>query len=152
MPTSWRIVKAALAATAMDGEGARINGGRWNSPGTAVVYTSQSRSLAVLEILAHVQSSEILLSYVTIPVSFPDSLVEVIDPADLPEDWRENPAPSALKEIGDRWTAAKRSAVLQIPSAIVPDEHNFVLDPRHPDFASVVVGEPTGFRIDPRLK
>jgi RES domain-containing protein len=152
MPTSWRIVKAALAATAMDGEGARINGGRWNSPGTAVVYTSQTRSLAVLEILAHLQSSEILLSYVTIPVSFDDAVVEIVDPAQLPANWSENPAPSTLKEIGDRWAAAKRSAVLQVPSAIIPDEYNFVLDPRHPDFASVAIGEPTGFRLDPRLK
>ncbi len=152
MPTSWRIVKAAYAATAMDGEGARVNGGRWNSPGTALVYTAESRALAALELLAHLQSSEILQSYVTIPVTFDAALIRSDDRARLPAGWSASPPPAALKRIGDLWAAEKRSAVLQVPSAIVPDEHNFLLDPAHPDFASVEVGEASAFRFDRRLR
>lgn len=152
MPRGWRIVKAARATTAFDGEGARLYGGRWNSTGTAVVYASQSESLAVLELLVHLQSSQLLMSYCSIPVDFNDGLVEMVDPGVLPEDWSALPGPSALQEIGDNWAAEQRSVVLQIPSAIVPNEYNFVINPRHPDFAQVGIGPSTPIQLDPRLK
>ncbi len=152
MPTCWRIVKPAHAATAFDGEGARLYGGRWNSPGTAVVYTAQSESLAALELLVQLQASHLLMSYSSISADFETSLVEVIDPAVLPAEWKEYPAPLALQQIGDQWAAERRSVVLQVPSVIVLSELNFVLNPRHPDFARVTIGRSALFRFDPRLK
>ena len=152
MPRSWRIAKSARAATAFDGEGARLYGGRWNSPGTVVVYTAQTESLAALELLVHLQASQLLMSYCSLPVDFDDALVEVVDPTSLPSDWRSSPAPSVLQQIGDRWAADHRSVVLQLPSAIVPREANFIINPRHPDFGSLSIGPPDSFDFDPRLE
>jgi RES domain-containing protein len=152
MPTAWRITKSSRSATAFDGEGARLYGGRWNSPGTALVYTAQSQSLAALELLVHLQASEILASYSSIAVTFADKLIEVLDSAVLPRQWRRFPGPVALQEIGDRWVAASRSVVLQVPSAVVPAEALFLLNPGHADFASVKIGSPTPFEFDHRLE
>lgn len=152
MSTGWRIVKSALAATAFDGEGARLHGGRWNSPGSAVVYTAQSESLAAMELLVQLQASQLLLSYSSIPVDFDNALVEVVDSAALPANWRESPTPSALQQIGDLWVAQQRSVVLQVPSAVVPSELNFLFNPTHPDFTQVTVGQRKPFWNDSRLK
>jgi RES domain-containing protein len=152
MPTGWRIVKTARLATAFDGEGARLHGGRWNSPGTALVYTAESQALAALELLVHLQSSQLLLSFSAVPASFDGRSVEALDPGRLPRGWRRYPAPPALQQIGDRWAAELRSAVLQVPSAIVPDERNFLLNPAHPDFKKIRIGPPAPFEYDARLK
>ena len=151
MRTAWRIVKSRYAAAAFDGEGARAFGGRWNSAGTAVVYTAETQSLAVLELLVHIQQSAVLQSFSSIGVLFDDALVETVDAAALPGNWMEYPAPSALQQIGDQWAAGLRSAVLRVPSVVVPSESNFILNPRHPDFAKVEIKAPTAFRFDPRL-
>jgi RES domain-containing protein len=152
VPTGWRIVKAARAAAAFDGEGARRYGGRWNSPGTAVVYTAQNESLAVLELLVHLQATHLLTSYASIPAEFGRALVEVVAPAALPVDWRKHPAPAALQQLGDRWAAEARSVVLDVPSALVPNERIFILNPRHSHFGKVTVGRAIPFELDRRLK
>ena len=152
MPAGWRIVKAARAATAFDGEGARLHGGRWNSPGAAVVYTAGSESLAILELLVHLQASRLLAAYVSIRATIDRSLVDVVAPASLPPEWRKFPAPIALQEIGNRWIAECRSAVLQVPSAVVPAETNFLLNPKHPDFRRVVIAPAAPFELDSRLE
>ena len=152
MPRGWRIVKSAHARTAFDGEGARLYGGRWNSPGTAVVYTAQGESLAALELVVHMQATHILMSYCSIPADFDNSVVRVVDPAALPADWRDFPAPRALQQIGDQWAVEQRSVVLQVPSAIVPAELNYILNPRHPDFTQITIGSPSQFPFDPRFK
>ena len=152
MPTSFRIVKSAHAARAFDGQGARLYGGRWNSPGTAIVYTAQSEALAVLELLVHLQASHFLHSYSSIPARFDDALVEVVAARSLPASWRDYPAPSALQQIGDRWAAEGRSAVLRVPSVIVPAEVNYLLNPGHRDFATIAIGRPSRFQFDRRLR
>ena len=152
MPAGWRITKATRAATAFDGEGARLHGGRWNSPGMAVVYTAGSQSLAVLELLVHLQASRLLAAYVSIRATFDTRLVETIDTTAMPPNWRRYPAPVALRQIGDRWIAERRSAILQLPSAIVQAESNYLLNPQHPDFRSVVIARAEPFELDSRLK
>jgi RES domain-containing protein len=152
MPTAWRIVKTSRVAAAFDGEGARLYGGRWNSPGTAMVYTSESVALAALELLVHLQSSPLLARYSVIPARFDEDLVEPVDPASLPRGWNAHPAPVRLQEIGDRWVAQGRSAVLRVPSAVVPTERNFLLNPAHTGFAKVEIGAPIAFAFDPRFK
>ncbi len=146
-----RIVKSKYTANAFDGEGARLHGGRWNSPGTAVVYTAQSEALAILELLVQLNASDLLKTYSTISAEFDDKLVEVVSASTLPTDWRGNPAPSVLQQIGDQWVSEKRSAALQIPSAIVPSELNFILNPNHTDFKQVNVGTPKPLELDPRF-
>jgi RES domain-containing protein len=151
MARGFRIVKAAYAATAFDGAGARRFGGRWNSTGTAVIYTAGSLSLATLELLVHLQNSSILAAYSSIPVEFDDGLVEVLGDRDLPSGWARYPAPSKLQEIGDVWVATERSAVLRVPSVIVPSEANYLLNPAHPEFFKVRIGSATSFELDRRL-
>lgn len=152
MPTAWRIVKASRATAAFDGEGARLNGGRWNSPGVSVVYLAQSQALAALEMLVHLHTSQLLAAYCSIPAAFDDAHVETVDPATLPVGWTGSPAPAALQKVGDLWVAQRRSVVLKHPSAIVPSEWNFLLNPLHPRFGEVAIGEARPFKFDRRLK
>jgi RES domain-containing protein len=149
--TAWRIVKRKFRKLAFTGEGARRYGGRWNSKGTAVVYAAQTKSLAALEILTHLDSAEVLRFYVAIPVSFDSHLVVDVDVSSLPKNWKSYPAPRNVRAIGDAWVASAKSAVLRVPSVLVPSESNFLLNPRHADYAKLVVGEPVRFDFDPRL-
>lgn len=148
MKQAWRIVKAKHAATAFSGEGARLYGGRWNSVGTSVVYASGSKALAALESLVHL-NPPVLFKYVAIPIEFDESLLEKV--AALPVDWTEEPPPPVTKDIGDLWVKAARSAVLELPSVIIPGEPNYLLNPAHPDFKKIAIGKPEPFSFDPRL-
>jgi len=149
--TAWRIVKSSYAAQAFDGEGARVLGGRWNSPGHRVVYTSQSAALATLEILVHLGSASALAAWVLIGCRFPQALVTVADRGSLPKHWRRFPAPSELPRIGNEWILSGASAVLQVPSAIIELEHNYLLNPEHKDFRRIEIQSPAPFSFDVRL-
>ena len=150
--TAWRIVKAKRASDAFSGEGPRRYGGRWNSPGTAMVYTAGTRSLAALEVLVHLNQAELSLSYVLIGVTFHSASVESLDRKLLPAGWQSSPAPRYLQEIGDDWAARQSSAVLKVPSAIIPDEACYLINPAHPYFPKIKFGKPEDFGFDPRLK
>lgn len=149
--TAWRITKRKYAKTAFDGSGARKFGGRWNSHGTLVIYTAQSQSLAVLEVLVHLERPRALQEYVLIPVEIDEPLVRTVELADLPKQWRQYPGPPALREMGDDWVRSGASAVLKVPSALIPAENNFLLNPAHADFKRLVIGEPAAFEFDARL-
>lgn len=151
MISSWRIVKRSYAAQAFDGEGARLFGGRWNSAGHRVVYTSQSAALATLEILVHLGSSAALASWVLIECRFSDGLVTVVDRKTLPRHWRRFPALSELQRIGNDWISAGTSAVLEVPSAIITSEHNYLLNPEHKDFRKIDIQPSVPFSFDVRL-
>lgn len=151
MPTAWRFVKERYAAGAFTGEGARLNAGRWNSPGVRMVYCSSSIALSVLELLVHLQQPRVLASYVLFSAAIEGEMIEQLTPDELPRNWRDFPAPPALASIGDRWAYELRSAVLTVPSAIVEAEYNYLLNPLHPQFSSIVVSGPLPYRLDPRL-
>jgi RES domain-containing protein len=85
-----------------------------------------------------------------IPVEFDDALVEKIAPATLPAEWQDEPPPPSTKAVGDIWVSQARSAVLELPSVIIPGELNFLLNPSHPDFKKIVIGKPDPFSFDPR--
>ncbi len=149
--TAWRITKRKHVKTAFSGSGARKYGGRWNSPGTAIIYAAQTQSLAVLEMLVHLGGPELLQRYVLIGVEIEQSLVGEVEISELPRNWRANPAPLGLRSIGDDWVKGAGSVVLRVPSVLVPAESNFFLSPAHPDFPKLVVGEPVRFEFDERL-
>lgn len=149
--TAWRITKRKHERHAFAGAGARKYGGRWNSPGLAVVYTAQSQSLAVLEMLVHLNGPELLERYVLIPVEIDHSRVEKIAIRELPRNWRAYPAPKALRAIGDQWLEAGGSVVLEVPSALLPAESNFLLNPNHSDFQKLGIGDPVPFQFDSRI-
>ena len=138
---TWRIVKRKYAKTAYTGEGARVFGGRWNSPGFPVVYTAESHSLAALEMLVHLDSYELLNQYVVAEVDIDPTLIIEFDHSLLPRNWRADPPPAKAKAIGDEWLRDRRSVVLQLPSAIIPREAMYLLNPRHGDFAKIHFGK-----------
>jgi RES domain-containing protein len=150
MAEAWRIVKQKHSATAFSGEGAARSGGRWNSRGVPVVYTSSTQSLAALESLVHL-NPPVRFRYVAIHIKFNDALVEIVPPKALPSDWRVEPPLPSSQRVGDAWVLAARSAVLALPSVIVSGELNFLLNPAHPDFKKIAVGKPVSFAFDPRL-
>ena len=148
--TVWRLCKRRHAA--LDGQGARLAGGRWNSRGTAVVYASETLSLAALELLVHCDPALLPDDLVAIAIAIPDGLsVRRIEAAGLARTWRLSPAPESLAQLGDAWAKALGSAVLSVPSAVVPGERNFLLNPAHPDFKRIRAGRPEKFSLDARL-
>ncbi|MBX9580325.1 MAG: RES family NAD+ phosphorylase [Gemmataceae bacterium] len=152
--SAWRIVSRRYAEAPynpFDGEGSSLRGGRWNSPGVAVVYASASRSLAILEVLVHTGDLAGLRDFVAFEVAIPPASVEPVGPGVLPPDWTNPVAPAALRAAGDAWVAALSSPVLRVPSAVVDGEDNFVLNPRHPDFRRLTIGPRRPLPIDPRL-
>lgn len=147
----WRIVKARYASAAWSGEGARRWPGRWNGPGSAVVYTADSPALAMLEILVNLGHEGLLQSsYVLASADVPDALVEELDAARLPPNWSASPCPPAVQALGDAWVAGGSSVALRVPSAVV-EGHNVLLNPAHPAFREVKLGEPKPLRVDARL-
>jgi RES domain-containing protein len=148
----YRLVKARYAAHALDGSGAKTYGGRWNGPGTAVIYASQSVALAALELLVHLGRGEVLNSYRLFALTIPDGAVLTLDDAALPADWRADPPPKSTAGIGDRWVASGRSVALLVPSTVITGERNCLLNPTRPEFTAIAADatdEPFGF--DPRL-
>ena len=150
MPTGWRIVTVRLAEAAFSGEGARLYGGRWNPKGVPLVYTAESQALAVLEIL--VQDEPLRARYVLIPAYIPDELaIDRIAVDQLPPDWQSPDGRGELQKRGADWVRGGASAVLAVPSAVIPAETNYLLNPEHPDFARIGIGEPLELVTDLRL-
>jgi RES domain-containing protein len=150
MPTGWRIVPENRADDAFVGEGARLFGGRWNSPGVALVYGSQHKSLAALEQLVHFNPIR-PNRFKVFSFQFSESLIETVSPRNLPKDWRQEPPPPSAQRFGSIWARDLRSAILAIPSIIIPDELNYVLNPAHSDFKKIKIGKPDDFSFDARL-
>lgn len=149
--TGWRIVPARQSAKAFNGEGARLYGGRWNSPGVAMVYASQHQSLAALEVRVHIDVTRKLKSYKCFPFHFDDRLMERFRVNRLPKNWREEPPPPELQQLGDDWARLGSSVILGVPSVIIPNELNYLINPKHPDFAKLKIEKPADFAFDQRL-
>jgi RES domain-containing protein len=135
--------------TQFDGEGARIAGGRWNSPGLRLVYTAQTESLAILEMLVHLTEHQIPVNHFCVPAEVPGHLIEPLPERALPPDWRMQPAATA--ELGSQWIRSGKSAVLRVPSVIVPREWNYLISPSHPAFSAIKVHDRLPIEFDPRL-
>jgi RES domain-containing protein len=147
---AWRIDKAKRTKTAFTGKGAALEGGRWNPEGLPMVYLSGSLAMAAMEKLVHLPQPEGLSArFIRFRVTFPPSLLEVLRA--LPDDWDAKPVPLSTQRLGARWLQDRRSALLAVPSAIIPAERNYLLNPLHPDFQKVRIGKPEAFAFDPRL-
>jgi RES domain-containing protein len=138
--------------TAFDGVGSKQAGGRWHSPGRPVVYVSEQRATAALEILVHVKRAQLLRdAYVIFEVTIPDALVLMVELAALPQGWDAYPETRASTDIGDAWFDTGQSVALRVPSVVVRGAYNLLLNPEHPDMAQVTIGQPEPFLFDPRL-
>jgi RES domain-containing protein len=151
MITVWRIAKTRYAASAFDGEGARLNGGRWNSVGVRVAYASETVALATLEVLVGLQQSSVLGSYSTVSAHIDEARIETLPRDSLPATWRSYPPPPETQAIGDHWVLEGRSVALRVPSAIVDSESNYLLNPAHSDFGTIAISSPTAYVFDSRL-
>jgi RES domain-containing protein len=145
----WRLQRRVYPP--LDGDGARRSGGRWNSRGVAVVYTSQTLSLASLELLVHVDPDLIPADLASFELEIPDALaVATVDVSALPADWRQ-PEHPYCKALGDAWIGEGRVPLLRVPSVIIPHEPNVLINPSHPDAARITVVDQTEFAFDLRL-
>ena len=151
--TTWRIIKARYADRAFEGEGARLAGGRWNKIGIPMIYTADSLALAALEILVHLPQPEFLrLNFQRIPVKFDIRLVKSLNLIDLPADWDILPPPESTQTIGTEWAVKKESVLLKVPSTIIREEFNYLINPLHRDFKKLSIGSAQKFIFDPRIK
>jgi RES domain-containing protein len=151
MTLAWRLVREKYAGNPLSADGARIYGGRWNEAGVEIVYSSENRSLAALEVLVHLNGVYPSWRYKLLEYMLDDRLIEDVAPANLPGDWREEPAPLSITRWGTEWAKAGRSVALRVPSAVVPDEKNIILNPHHKEIGRVIFGVSTDFAFDPRL-
>lgn len=148
---AWRIVQRRSEKSAFDAEGAARAPGRWNREGTPMVYAAGSLALAALEILANLPDERLSRQpFAAIPAAFDEKLVLRIDTAALPANWSTYPAPPATRDLGTQWVEGAASAVLAVPSAIIPIEPNYLINSRHPDFSRISIGKPEIFAFDKR--
>ena len=149
--TGWRIVPADKAKTAFDGEGARLYGGRWNPAGVPMVYASEHESLAALELRVHIDKTSMRKLYKSFAFHFEEELMEVFRVSALPKEWMQEPPAPSLQRLGGDWATSGRSVILAVPSVIIPGERNYLINPRHRDFAKLRIDPPRDFAFDQRL-
>jgi len=148
----WRIAKKKYAASAFDGKGSRRKGGRWSPKGFPAVYTAQTEALAALEQFVQLGDEGQNIQFVCFKIEIPKEVrIKGIDNSSLPGNWRESPAPPALKAYGAEWLAQGKTAVLRVPSILIASEYNFILNPLHPDFRKIIISPPFDFCYDPRM-
>jgi len=147
----YRLTALRYVDAAFSGEGARRVGGRWTPIGYPVVHAASSIALAVLETLVHVDPS-VMPAHRVIAVDVPDAIpITSISMADLPDDWRSTPPSATLRDLGKAWLDAGETALMQVPSVIVPEESNCLVNPLHADFSRLAISSPAPFKIDRRL-
>lgn len=152
MTRVYRILRKAYARNPLDGEGAYRFGGRWSSPGVRIAYAAEHLSLAMLEYFVHLEPDDPPKDLVSVLAEIPDGVSRrSIASASLPANWRRSPAPPELARIGDRFIDEARSAILLVPSALVPSEFNCLINPRHPEFPKIRIHTIEPFAYDGRF-
>ena len=148
---SYRIAKNRYAKD-LTGTGSRKYGGRWNQKGTNMLYSSENISLAVLETLVHVDKTNLPDDLQLVTLTFPDSVSCLeISQNDLPHNWREYPASNTLAQIGSDWIDNAKSLLLKVPSVVIPEERNILINPNHLEFKKIRIDEIKDFEFDVRF-
>lgn len=149
----WRLGRTTFIED-LTGTGARLAGGRWSSKGVPVLYCSGTRSLCALELFVHLDPDDAPEALAAMSLHIPDAIFAartLWTRTTLPPVWRDSPAPVPLQALGDAWVKRADSLVLELPSAVVPGEPNYLLNPSHPDMQQVVASPPEPFQFDPRM-
>jgi RES domain-containing protein len=147
----WRICRERHLAAAFSGEGARLYGGRWNSPGVRMVYTSTSLALAAMETFVHLEPNLRPDDLVAVEAEMAEEIAtERLDLKSLPARWHAH-RDESLCALGDRWVRAATTVAWYVPSAAIRGEWNVLLNPAHPDFQSIKVFPPQPFEFDLRM-
>lgn len=160
MVALWRIATDTPTYTADDltGAGAKHTGGRWNRPGVALLYTAASPALACLETVVHIGAGLLPLNRYLVRIDVPDEVFdrrmrfEDLAPAPKRVGWDAEPAGWVSLELGSQWVASMAAAILEVPSVIVPEDSNFLINPAHPDTAGITATKLRRFEYDRRLK
>lgn len=147
----YRLVHPRHSCTAFSGEGAALVGGRWNSPGVRVVYTSSSIALAVLEALAYRKARNPLPPRHLYRVTLEEEQITWLASVQVPDDWMTYPHPTSTQRLGDAWVQMGATLALAVPSVLAPPEYNVMLHCAHPDFARLRIAGPEEFPFNPRL-
>ena len=149
----WRICHKKHIDSAFKREIYNRVQGRWSSKGTSLIYTSATLSLAALETLVSIEIENFGNIFVSISLKIPDNFpIKKVDENLLPAKWRDTPAPEILVSIGDKWLTSKSTAILRVPSAIIPQEYNYLINPLHPDFEKILIEPPQPFVLDRNLQ
>jgi RES domain-containing protein len=139
------------SSTNLSGKGAEKAGGRWNSKGIAMVYSSDSRALCTTEIAVHTPLGNIPVDYTLITIEIPDDSILEINPSSLPDDWKSLPPVHATQNLGDSLVVEGKFLVLKVPSAVIQGDFNFLLNPNHPDFTKMKILSVEPYTFDERL-
>lgn len=148
---AWRLSRFDSQQRTFDGKGARLFPGRWNPSGVPVVYASEHLSLAVLEVLVHARVDQVRIAFHAFEITIPGALMEVVSDEQLPRGWDGAAIARATREFGETWARDRRSVALSVPSVIVRQERNVVLNPLHPEFGKLEIARPMRFRFGERL-
>ncbi len=139
-------------ANDLSGTGAKLVGGRWNSPGVAILYTSENRALALAEYWVHVHPSNLPTDVCLVEIEVPDTArIMSIPLSSLPENWRVGPSQISLRQAGDQWVLNKQSLILKVPSVVMPPESNYILNPAHQDMTRIAIISITDYVWDWRI-
>lgn len=148
----WRICRRRFARRPLSGAGGLHASARWHSAPRLIVYASQSLALASLEMLVHVDLDLPPDDLLALQIAVPADIAQAeLRPAQLPRFWRRYPAPKALQSLGNAWLDQRETAVLRVPSALIPGEFNYLINPQHPDARHIRVVDRSRFTFDPRL-
>lgn len=145
----YRLTKC-IYANDLSGSGARLYGGRWNSEGRAMVYLASSRSLAVLEALVHLPPVDVPDEYCMVTIEAPEDFVAINEKL-LPKNWQDHQDLDILKQFGNDFLFVRKHLLLKVPSAIVSEEYNYLLNPAHLDAQKIKLKSATPFTFDNRL-
>jgi RES domain-containing protein len=146
----FRLSKSKYSAD-LSGKGAEKAGGRWNSKGVAMVYTSASRALCTTEVAVHIPLGIVPADYELVTIEIPDDSVMEVDIKDLPTDWRAFPHPDSTQKLGDKFVREGKYLVMKVPSVVVQGEHNLLINPKHGEAQKVRILKTEPFTFDERL-
>lgn len=136
----------------LSGKGAALSGNRWNSKGTELIYCADSRALAMAEVAVHLSLSILPKDYVMVEIDIPSEIsIATLSKEDLPAHWSSFPHLLDTQQIGDAFVAERKNCVLKVPSAVVPGDFNFLINPYHPDFSAIRIVSQEDFPFDSRL-
>ena len=148
---SYRIFKDIHLKTANTGYGASLFPGRWNPRNVPLLYSAETLSLSCLEIVVNANVAGLLDNYLFVEYQFKESFVKIIDIKDFPPNWMASPPSNITRDIGDQWIKSNKSAVLRVPSSIIPLEYNYLINPNHSDFINITKSQADKFIFDNRF-
>lgn len=148
----WRLCRRPFAKKPLDGGGGLHASGRWHSAPRLIVYASEALALAGLETLVHVDPDLPPDDLVALQIEVPRGVsIRQLRPAELPRSWRRYPAPRSVQMLGDAWLDGRHSAVLRVPSVLIPSEFNYLINPQHPEAEHIIIVAKSPFTFDARL-